>query len=57
MGLSITLQGGGWFIPVDAMVTHRLSKNFVFAIGVSKQVIQTYQQYDWKTYTKVSYNF
>jgi len=56
-GVVYNSAGGGWFIPVDAMVTHRLSKNFVFAIGVSKQVIQTYQQYDWKTYTKVSYNF
>ena len=49
--------GGGWFIPIDAMITHRLTKNLVFAVGASKQVVQTYRQYDWSTYAKVSFNF
>ena len=49
--------GGGWFVPLDAMVTHRLSQHWVFAVGASKQVVQTYRQYDWSTYAKVSYNF
>ena len=49
--------GGGWFVPIDAMVTHRLTKHWVFAVGASKQVVQTYRQYDWSTYAKVSYNF
>lgn len=48
---------GGWFVPIDAMITHRLTKNLVFAVGASKQVVQTYQQYDWSTYAKVSFNF
>jgi len=49
--------GGGWFVPIDAMITHRLTKNWVVAIGASKQVIQTYQQYDWSAYGKISFNF
>jgi hypothetical protein len=49
--------GGGWFIPIDAMITHRVSKNFLVAIGASKQVVQTYNQYDWSIYGKVSFNF
>jgi hypothetical protein len=49
--------GGGWFVPIDAMVTHRLSQHLVFAVGASKQVVQTYHQYDWSTYAKVSYNY
>lgn len=49
--------GGSWFVPIDAMVTHRLSKNFLVAIGASKQIVQTYQQYDWSLYGKVSFNF
>lgn len=49
--------GGGWFVPIDAMISHRLTENLVFAIGASKQVIQTYKQYDWSTYAKVSLNF
>jgi hypothetical protein len=49
--------GGGWFVPIDAMVTHRLSQHWVFAVGASKQVIQTYRQYDWSSYAKISYNF
>lgn len=49
--------GGGWFVPIDAMVAHRVSKNFLFAIGASKQIVQTYNQYDWSIYGKVSFNF
>jgi hypothetical protein len=49
--------GGGWFLPIDAMITQRLTKNLVFAVGASKQVVQTYQQYNWSTYAKVSWNF
>lgn len=49
--------GGGWFVPLDAMVTHRVTKNFLFAIGASKQIVQTYSQYDWSLYGKVSFNF
>jgi len=48
---------GGWFVPLDAMVTHRLTKNLVLAIGASKQLFQTYKQYDWMGYGKVSLNF
>ena len=49
--------GGGWFVPIDMMVTHRLAKHWVVAIGASKQVIQTYPQYNWSTYAKISFNF
>ena len=56
-GLIYNTAGGGWFIPIDAMVTHRLTKNLVIAVGASKQVVQTYRQYDWSTYGKISYNF
>jgi len=56
-GIIYNTAGGGWFIPIDAMVTHRLTKNLVIAVGASKQVVQTYRQYDWSTYGKISYNF
>ena len=56
-GVIYNTAGGGWFIPIDAMVTHRLTKNLVIAVGASKQVVQTYRQYDWSTYGKISYNF
>lgn len=56
-GVVYNSAGGGWFVPIDAMLTHRLSKHWVVAIGASKQVIQTYRQYDWSTYGKVSFNF
>ena len=49
--------GGGWFVPIDAMIAHRLSKNWVVAIGGSKQLVQTYKQYDWSSYAKISFNF
>ena len=56
-GVVYNSAGGGWFVPIDAMLTHRLSKHWVVAIGASKQVVQTYKQYDWSSYGKVSFNF
>ena len=56
-GVIYNSAGGGWFVPLDAMVTHRINKSFLFAIGASKQVVQTYNQYDWSVYGKLSFNF
>lgn len=56
-GVIYNSAGGGWFIPIDAMITHRITKNLLFAVGASKQIVQTYGQYDWSTYGKVSYSF
>lgn len=56
-GAVFNSSGGGWFVPIDAMVTHRVSKHFLFAVGASKPVIQSYIQYDWSVYSKVSFNF
>ena len=56
-GVVYNSAGGGWFVPIDAMVTHRLAKHWVVAVGASKQLVQTYRQYDWSTYAKVSFNF
>jgi len=49
--------GGGWFVPIDAMMTQRLSKNLLVAIGGAKQVVQTYQLYNWTIYGKISLSF
>ena len=56
-GILFNSAGGGWFIPIDAMIVHKLTKKFSFAIGASKQVIDTYQQYNWSLYGKASYTF
>jgi hypothetical protein len=56
-GVVYNSAGGGWFVPLDAMITHRVTKNFLFAIGASKQIVQTYNQYDWSVYGKLSFNF
>ena len=56
-GAVFNSANGGWFVPIDAMVTHRVNKHFLFAVGASKQVIQSYLQYDWSMYSKVSFNF
>ncbi|WP_255539772.1 hypothetical protein [Polynucleobacter sp. MWH-Creno-3A4] len=56
-GINYNSAGGGWFVPIDAMVTHRVNQNFLFAVGFAKQVVQTYQQYDWSLYSKLSFNF
>ena len=49
--------GGGWFVPIDAMVTHRINNNLLLAIGGAKQVVQTYQLYNWTVYGKISLSF
>lgn len=56
-GILYDTARGGWFVPLDAMVTHRISQHSLFAIGASKQIVQTYQQYDWSVYGKLSFNF
>jgi hypothetical protein len=49
--------GGGWFVPLDAMVTHRLNKHFLFAVGASKQLVQSYPIYNWSIYGKLGFTF
>jgi len=44
-------------VPIDAMVTQRINKNLLLAIGGAKQVVQTYQFYNWTVYGKVSLTF
>jgi hypothetical protein len=56
-GIVYNSAGGGWFVPIDAMLLYRITKNLVLAVGGSKQVVQTYNQYDWSTYAKISLNF
>lgn len=56
-GIYYNTAQGTWFVPIDAMVTHRLNKNLLVAIGASKQLVQTYSQYDWVAYGKVSVSF
>ena len=49
--------GGGWFVPIDAMVTQSINKHLLVAIGGAKQIVQTYQVYDWSIYGKISLRF
>lgn len=56
-GAVYNAAGGGWFVPVDAMLTQRLSKNLLVAIGGAKQVVQTYQLYNWSVYGKIAVSF
>lgn len=56
-GAIYNAAGGGWFVPIDAMVTQRINKNLLFAVGGAKQLIQTYQQYNWTVYGKVALTF
>jgi hypothetical protein len=56
-GVVYNATTGGWFVPIDGMITHRVNRSFLFALGASKQIVQTYLQYDWTVYGKVSFNF
>jgi hypothetical protein len=56
-GAVYNAAGGGWFVPIDAMLTQRLSKNLLVALGGAKQVVHTYQLYQWSLYGKVSLTF
>jgi hypothetical protein len=56
-GVLYNTAGGGWFVPLDAMVTHSISKHLLFAVGASKQVVQTFKSYDWSIYGKASLRF
>lgn len=56
-GAVYNAAGGGWFVPIDAMVTHRFNKHLLVAVGGAKQVVQTYQLYNWSLYGKISLSF
>ncbi len=56
-GILYNSTSGGWFIPIDAMLTYRLNKHLLLAVGAAKQVVQNYQVYDWTAYGKISINF
>ena len=56
-GILYNTAGGGWFVPLDAMVTHSISKHLLFAVGASKQVVQTFRSFDWSIYGKISLRF
>lgn len=56
-GMIYNTARGGWFVPLDAMITHRLNKHWLIAVGASKRLVQTYSQYDWSTYGKLSFSF
>jgi hypothetical protein len=56
-GAIYNAAGGGWFVPIDGMVTQRINKNLLIAIGGAKQIIQTYQLYSWTVYGKISLSF
>jgi hypothetical protein len=49
--------GGGWFLPIDGMIVQTVNPRLSFAVGASKQVVQTFQSYDFLFYGKISIRF
>ena len=56
-GILYNSAGGNWFVPLDAMVTHAVNKDFSFALGASKQLIQTFNNYNYSLYGRVVFQF
>lgn len=56
-GILYNSAGGGWFVPIDAMVTHSVNKHFSFAVGASQQLIQTFNNYNQLFYGKIAFKF
>jgi hypothetical protein len=55
--ITYNTAGGGWFIPIDGMVVHSINPHLSFAVGASKQLVQTFQAYDFLYYGKISIRF
>jgi hypothetical protein len=49
--------GGGWFLPIDGMIVQSINPHLSFAVGASKQLVQTFQAYDFLYYGKISIRF
>jgi hypothetical protein len=49
--------GGGWFLPIDGMIVQSINPHLSFAVGASKQLVQTIQAYDFLYYGKISVRF
>jgi hypothetical protein len=56
-GMVYSHNGGKWFVPIDAMLVHRLTDNFVVALGVSRGIIDEYAQYKLNIYGRISWYF
>ncbi len=56
-GIAYSPAGGKWFVPLDAMLTHRVSNHLVVALGVARSVISTYPEYKMNIYGKISWYF
>ncbi len=56
-GMVYSVNNRQWFVPFDAMLTHRVTDNFVVSLGVSRAIIDQYKQYKLNIYGKVSWYF
>lgn len=56
-GMTYSPSGGKWFIPIDAMITHKVGNHLVLSLGVSRSVVDTFKQYKTNIYGKVSWYF
>jgi len=46
-GISYDVRSGKWFVPVEAMVTHRVSKSWDYALGGAYALVDDDKSYRW----------
>jgi hypothetical protein len=56
-GLSYNIRSGKWFVPVEAMATHRLSKQWEYSFGGAYALNDNARDYRWLAQGRLTYYF
>jgi hypothetical protein len=56
-GISYNLRSHKWFVPVEAMFTHRLNKQWEYSVGGAVPVDEGDKSYRWLLQGRLSYFF
>jgi len=56
-GIEYNTRNGRWLIPIDAMLIQQLTEHQHVAIGFSKALAKSNEQYDWTLYGNLTFYF
>ena len=56
-GITYNVRTGKWFVPIEAMGTHRLNKNWEYAFGGAYEIVDSDPSYRWLLQGRLRYYF
>jgi hypothetical protein len=55
--ISYNEQTNKWFVPIDALVTHRVSKSFEYGVGGAVAIVDDDRAYRWLVQARLTFYF